>query len=96
MEISAEVVKFYGKLARLIGYADLPLYEPHLSPGDDGGTCLTWCYGDRSLYVRVWGDNVAWLKVWGHRINEDMEEGHAPSDDDLLALWKWLIGQEST
>lgn len=73
----------------MVREARLSWFTPHTIT-HDGETSHEWFKGNRCLAVFERQGSVELLMIWGHRIHDDMKGIDDPSDDELLAAWRWL------
>lgn len=86
---------FIARFERLVTGAGLQWHPPHISqtPWDDE-VSYEWWHAGRKLtaYEVAPRNSVELIRVWGHNVDTEMSTENDPSDEVLVASWKWLIG----
>ena len=70
--------------------------EPSVTACANGEAVLSWCYGQKTLDVRINKQHIHYLQGWSRGANAKLTDGCINSIDDIHELWQWLLTSMST
>lgn len=94
-ETVAAAKRLITRVHRLVFKHGLAWMVPHIGSDGEGAVSFEWWNGRSSLTLYAYADDsTESLFAWGVDIENEMESGENPADDQILNLWNRLLESE--